>query len=75
MEEAWYVNNGSFLAFPAQQHRTRDEEEEETDRAGQDETITATNRRSSLPSNVPFRLRTPDDSPDDDSLGQTWSVF
>lgn len=56
LEDAWYVNNGSFLTFPGQQLEQVSEEE----------------RRSSLPSNVPFRLArsTPDGSPvDDDDSG------
>lgn len=59
LDDAWYVNNGSFLTFPGQQLQQDASEEE---------------RRSSLPSNVPFRLGqstpTPDGSPvDDDDSG------
>ncbi|KZS21854.1 Zinc finger FYVE domain-containing protein [Daphnia magna] len=59
LDDAWYVNNSSFLTFPGQQFQQETSEEE---------------RRSSLPSNVPFRLRqstpTPNGSPvDDDDSG------
>lgn len=62
LDEAWYVNNGSFLTFPAQQQLDR----QETPSQG---------RRNSLPSSVPFRLSTPsspDSSPvDDDDHSRT----
>ena len=58
LDDAWYVNNGSFLTFPGQQLQQETSEEE---------------RRSSLPSNVPFRLGqstpSPDGSPVDDDDG------
>lgn len=59
LDDAWYVNNSSFLTFPGQQFQQETSEEE---------------RRSSLPSNVPFRLSqstpSPDGSPvDDDDSG------
>lgn len=60
LDDAWYVNNGSFLTFPGQQM--------------QQEMPDETERRSSLPSAVPFRIGrsspTPDGSPvDDDDSG------
>ncbi|XP_057375013.1 lateral signaling target protein 2 homolog [Daphnia carinata] len=61
LDDAWYVNNGSFLTFPGQQLQ-------------QETSVNEEERRSSLPSNVPFRLGqstpTPNGSPvDDDDSG------